>query len=171
MQFKPLALALFVALVSADSVQDLVSQIPSCAKTCLDNASTTIGCATTDLACQCDKKTDLTKAAIVCVQGACSSDDLKKTTTVSAELCLAVAQQGVGSAVSSAVSSATAAAGSAVTSALGLSGTASGTATATATGTAATGTASDAAAAAATAAAGRNAAGVLGAVALAAFAL
>ncbi|KAI1496343.1 hypothetical protein F5X99DRAFT_75620 [Biscogniauxia marginata] len=131
MQFKAVALALLVTAVSADSVEELLTQIPSCAKSCLDNASTSIGCGTTDTWCQCDKKTDLTKAAIVCVQGACSSDDLKKTTTVSAELCLAVAQQSAGDAASSIVASATAAAGSGLASASNAITSAIGSATAT----------------------------------------
>lgn len=79
MQFKTLAIALFAAAVSADSLQELISQIPSCAKPCLDDASTKIGCSTTDNKCQCSKIDDLTTQAIGCVSSSCSADDLTGT--------------------------------------------------------------------------------------------
>ncbi|KAI6080507.1 hypothetical protein F4821DRAFT_58425 [Hypoxylon rubiginosum] len=114
MQFKTLAVAFFAAAVAADSVSDLVSQIPSCAKTCLDNASTAIGCSTTDTSCQCSKFDDLTKEGITCVSTSCTTDDLTKTTKLSAQICAAVAENAGGAAASSIVSSA----GAAVTSAI-----------------------------------------------------
>ncbi|KAI1635357.1 hypothetical protein F4809DRAFT_642596 [Biscogniauxia mediterranea] len=151
MQFKALALALFAAVaVSADtdSIQDLASQVPPCARSCI--ASFQIGCSTGDLI----------KAAFVCVQGACGSDDLEKTTTITGDLCIALAGQGgVGLVPSSAVPSAAE----------------TETASAIPTGTAAE--AEVAAAAAAAGAAGRNSAaadvvgGILGAAVAVAFAL
>ncbi|KAI1484881.1 hypothetical protein F5X96DRAFT_662436 [Biscogniauxia mediterranea] len=90
MQFKTLALALFAAVaVSADLIQDLAAQVPPCAKSCV--ASFQIGCSTGDLI----------KAAFVCVQGACGGDDIAKATTVTGELCIALAGHGVSSAASS----------------------------------------------------------------------
>ncbi|OTA98505.1 hypothetical protein M426DRAFT_17336 [Hypoxylon sp. CI-4A] len=129
MQFKTLAVALFAAVVAADSVQELISQIPSCAKPCLDNASTTIGCSTTDNKCQCGKIDDLTSEAIGCVSSSCSVDDLTAATKLSAEICAAVAVDAGGSAVTSAVSSASSAVNSAVGSLTGADATATPTAT------------------------------------------
>ncbi|KAI8965187.1 hypothetical protein F5Y11DRAFT_21128 [Daldinia sp. FL1419] len=114
MQFKTLAIALFAATVAAESVQELISQIPSCAKPCLDKASTTIGCKTTDSMCQCGKIDDLTKEAITCVSTSCSADDLTETTKLSGEICAAVAVDAGNDAFSSAVSGASAAATSAI---------------------------------------------------------
>ncbi|KAI1418308.1 hypothetical protein F5Y13DRAFT_58 [Hypoxylon sp. FL1857] len=134
MQFKTLAFALFAAAVSADSLQELISQIPSCAKPCLDDASTKIGCSTTDNKCQCTKIDDLTTEAIGCVSTSCSADDLTETTQLSTQICLAVAQDIGGATYSSVLSSAGAAATSAIGSLTGVSATsASTTPSATAT--------------------------------------
>ncbi|KAK5628898.1 hypothetical protein RRF57_004613 [Xylaria bambusicola] len=76
MQFKNIALSLFVAAVAAESVDELVKQIPSCATTCLNDGAKKVGCAVDDYKCQCGKITDITSDAIPCVSAACSSDDL-----------------------------------------------------------------------------------------------
>ncbi|KAI1808837.1 hypothetical protein F4811DRAFT_499128 [Daldinia bambusicola] len=154
MQFKTLAIALFAAAATAESIQELISQIPSCAKPCLDNASTKIGCSTTDNKCQCNKIDDLTQEAITCVSTSCNSDDLTKATKLSGEICAAVAADAGGAAASSLISSASAAATSAI-------------------GSAVTGSATDAASAPTeTPGAGNRAAAGLGfAVAMAALAL
>ncbi|KAI1099535.1 hypothetical protein F4804DRAFT_349299 [Jackrogersella minutella] len=132
MQFRTLALAFFAAAsVSADSVQELVAEIPSCAKPCLDDASTKIGCSTTDNTCQCSKITDLTTEAIGCVSTSCSADDLADTTKLSSEICAAVAADAGTAAASSALSSAGSAATSAVGSILGSATSATATPTAT----------------------------------------
>ncbi|KAI2775672.1 hypothetical protein F4815DRAFT_450051 [Daldinia loculata] len=114
MQFKTLAIALFAAAVTAESLQELISEIPSCAKPCLDSASTKVGCSTTDNKCQCSKIDDLTQEAITCVSTSCNTDDLAKTTKVSGEICANVAVAAGGAAVSSVISSASAAATSAI---------------------------------------------------------
>ncbi|KAI1395586.1 hypothetical protein F4819DRAFT_181127 [Hypoxylon fuscum] len=119
MQFKTLAIAFFAAAAAAESLQELIAEIPSCAKPCLDDASTKIGCSTTDNSCQCSKIDDLTKEAITCVSTSCNSDDLTKTTKLSAQICAAVAVDAGGAAASSIVSSAGAAATSAINSITG----------------------------------------------------
>ncbi|KAI2467432.1 hypothetical protein F4781DRAFT_312116 [Annulohypoxylon bovei var. microspora] len=137
MQFTALALALFAAAsVSAQSTQELISQIPSCAKPCLDDASTKIGCSTTDTTCQCGKIDDLTTQAIGCVSTSCSADDLTETTKLSAEICAVAAANAGGAAASSVVSSAGSAATSAIASLTGATATSS---TTSATTTPATG--------------------------------
>ncbi|XXH04153.1 hypothetical protein Hte_010566 [Hypoxylon texense] len=119
MQFKTLAVTLFAAVAAAQSITELISEIPTCAKSCLDNASTAIGCSTTDAQCQCSKFDDLTKEAITCVSTSCSTDDLTKTTKLSAQICAAVAEGAGSAAASSIVSSAGAAITSAVNSVVG----------------------------------------------------
>ncbi|KAF3058119.1 putative cfem domain-containing protein [Daldinia childiae] len=131
MQFKTLAIALFAAAVTAESLQELISQIPSCAKPCLDSASTKVGCSTTDNKCQCSKIDDLTKEAITCVSTSCSADELVDTTKLSGEICANVAAAAGGAAVSSAISSASAAATSAIGSVIGSATDAASTPTAT----------------------------------------
>ncbi|KAI1466216.1 uncharacterized protein F4812DRAFT_100326 [Daldinia caldariorum] len=118
MQFKTLAVALFAAAAAAESVQELISQIPACAKPCLDSASTKIGCSTTDSKCQCSKIDDLTQESITCVSTSCDSDGLTKMTKLSGEICAAVAADAGGAAASSLISSASAAATSAIGSAV-----------------------------------------------------
>ncbi|KAI2618106.1 hypothetical protein GGR54DRAFT_184933 [Hypoxylon sp. NC1633] len=116
MQFKTFAFALFATAVAAQSLQQLISEIPPCAKPCLDSASTKVGCSTVDNKCQCSKFDDLTKEAITCVSTSCSVDDLTKTTKISSQICAAVASGAGSSAVSSVVSSANGAATSALNS-------------------------------------------------------
>ncbi|KAI1085194.1 hypothetical protein F5B20DRAFT_521326 [Whalleya microplaca] len=135
MQFKTLALSLFVAVAAADSVSELISQIPSCAKPCLDDASTKVGCSTTDNKCQCSKMDDLTKQAITCVSTSCAASDLTKVSELSAKICTAVAA-GAGS---DTASSLVASASGALTSAAGSLTGASASATATSTPTASPG--------------------------------
>ena len=79
MQFKTVAFSLFTAIVAAESIDQLVSEIPSCATTCLSDAATKAGCAVDDYTCQCANILDITTNAVPCVSGACSSDDLTST--------------------------------------------------------------------------------------------
>ncbi|KAI1133321.1 hypothetical protein F5Y10DRAFT_228751 [Nemania abortiva] len=117
MQFKTVALSLFVAAAAADSISDIAAQIPSCAQSCLQDGAKQAGCSTTDYTCQCSNITSITSNSVLCVSTSCSSDDLQETSKVTTELCLAVAQQVGGDSFSSALDSITGAAGSAFTSA------------------------------------------------------
>ncbi|KAI0427604.1 hypothetical protein F5Y09DRAFT_315713 [Xylaria sp. FL1042] len=128
MQFKTVVLSLFVALAAADSLDDLAAQIPSCAKTCIDDGAKKAGCASTDYTCECSNITSITANAFSCVSSSCSADDLQKTTDATTSLCLAVAQQVGGDAYSSAINSLTSAAGSALSSATAAVGSATGSA-------------------------------------------
>lgn len=77
MQFKAVALSLLVAAVSAETAQELVAQIPACASKCIEDASVSIGCSTTDIGCQCSNADELTAAGTQCVATSCTSvDDL-----------------------------------------------------------------------------------------------
>ncbi|EMR64030.1 hypothetical protein MGN70_007222 [Eutypa lata] len=139
MQFRIIALSLVASLVAADSVQDLIAQVPQCAVPCLNNAAKKVGCSATDNSCKCNKSTELASQAIVCVSSSCSTDELGKTTELTSEICLAVLKQAGGDAANSAVSSAGAAATSAISDALDLP-----SATAAATGSSTTPTTADA---------------------------
>ncbi|CAJ2502209.1 Uu.00g096030.m01.CDS01 [Anthostomella pinea] len=129
MHFQTALVALFAAVAAAETIDQLVAQIPSCATPCLASAAKSVGCGVSDANCQCEHITDLTKSALMCVSGACNQDDLKTTSETSTQICLAVAQQAGDSASSSALASASGAATSAASS---LSSTAS-SATASAT--------------------------------------
>ncbi len=76
MQFRIVTLSLLASLVAADSIQDLIAQVPTCTVPCLDNAAKQIGCATTDNQCKCKKSDELASQAIVCVSSSCSIDKL-----------------------------------------------------------------------------------------------
>ncbi|KAI0967396.1 hypothetical protein F4678DRAFT_252186 [Xylaria arbuscula] len=114
MQFKTVAISLFATLVAAESIDQLAADIPSCAKTCIDNSAKQAGCDTTDYTCQCTNLTDITSNSLQCISSGCSTDDLTKTSEATSALCLAVAKQIGGDTYSSAIDSLTSAAGSAI---------------------------------------------------------
>ncbi|RYO88897.1 hypothetical protein DL764_008665 [Monosporascus ibericus] len=116
MQIKTVAFSLLASLAAAQSIQELLQQIPSCAIPCLADASQAIGCAVNDNACQCRKADELTSEAIFCVSTDCEPAELGTTTDVSTQICLLVAKQAGGDAAESAGASATAAGTSAVSS-------------------------------------------------------
>lgn len=75
MQFRTIAISLFAALVAADHISDLASQVPSCAQSCLASAAQKAGCDATDYKCQCGKAGDITGNSALCLTTSCSSDD------------------------------------------------------------------------------------------------
>ncbi|KAI1327191.1 hypothetical protein F5Y16DRAFT_199619 [Xylariaceae sp. FL0255] len=117
MQIRTALTIVFATAATAQSIPQLVSQIPSCAVSCIDNAATSAGCSTTDYSCQCNKIETITSNSLPCVQKACSSADLTKTTQLTTQICLAVAQGAASSAYSSAYTSALSSALSATSSA------------------------------------------------------
>ncbi|KAI1274563.1 hypothetical protein F5Y07DRAFT_211215 [Xylaria sp. FL0933] len=124
MQIKTVALSLFVALASADSLADLAAQIPSCAKSCIEDGAKQAGCASGDYNCECTNLTAITTNSITCVSSNCSSDELQKTSDATTALCLQVAQQAGDDAYSSAFNSLTSAGASDYTSATAAAGSA-----------------------------------------------
>ncbi|KAI1336704.1 hypothetical protein F5Y15DRAFT_418772 [Xylariaceae sp. FL0016] len=93
------------AATTAQSVDELVSQIPTCAQPCLADASEAVGCSATDSACQCNHSTDVQKNAIVCVSSSCSEDELNNLLSLTTQICKAVASGSASSAVASATGS------------------------------------------------------------------
>ncbi|KAI0394302.1 hypothetical protein F5Y17DRAFT_428461 [Xylariaceae sp. FL0594] len=122
MQFKTALLSLFVALTTAQSIDQIVAQFPACAKPCLDSASKSAGCDVNDHKCQCSKIDDITSDSVLCLAQQCSSDELQTASKVSGELCVAVAGQSGGDEISSIVQSITSKVGGAITSATGAAG-------------------------------------------------
>ncbi|KAK7991671.1 hypothetical protein PG996_013310 [Apiospora saccharicola] len=163
MQFKTILISAFVALAAAESIQDLVAQIPACTKNCLNDASKQIGCDSSDNKCQCGKIDDLTKNATPCIIG-CQNDDMSKTLELSGKICAKVGGAQVGSAVSSLASEASTKIGGALSTASAKATSVYGDITATASHAANTATPTPAGA-------GRNMAGAGLAAAVVAFAL
>ncbi|KAI0472837.1 hypothetical protein GGR56DRAFT_676895 [Xylariaceae sp. FL0804] len=107
MQFKTAVLALFAAVaVSADSVSELVGELPSCSAPCLKSAAKAIGCAYTDVECQCADPTGLQKNALVCIQKSCTSQEISQILKVSSQICEAAESSSSNSTSSNSTSSA-----------------------------------------------------------------
>ncbi|KAK1995142.1 hypothetical protein LX36DRAFT_174528 [Colletotrichum falcatum] len=112
-------------------VAGLISQLPACAVSCIDKAATSIGCASTDIACLCKSQEKLVSTLTPCVLTAgCSSDEIAQAAKLAPQIC---AQAGTNPAASDLAAASSLVAGATA-------------ATATATGTAATSSASPAAA-------------------------
>jgi len=80
MQFKTLVVAAFFGLATAAvDPSTIISQIPSCALTCLLTGAASANCDVTDYACQCKNFDAIQKTVAPCVQGACSTADQTST--------------------------------------------------------------------------------------------
>ncbi|KAH8165469.1 hypothetical protein CIB48_g2767 [Xylaria polymorpha] len=122
MRFKTVTLSLYAALAAASRMDDLVSQMPSCARECLDVDSKTVGCDTNDHRCQCTNIYGITDGSAPCISTGCTSDDQKEITKIITEVCLDVAHEVDPDTFSSALHSLAGVAGSAfadLTSAMG----------------------------------------------------
>ncbi|KAI0466706.1 hypothetical protein F4859DRAFT_518760 [Xylaria cf. heliscus] len=93
MRFKIVVLPLFVALAAASRMDDLVSQMPSCARKCLDEDSKNAGCDIDDYRCQCTKIQEINNSSTSCISTSCSSDDQNKATQITTEICLDIAHE------------------------------------------------------------------------------
>ncbi|KAK6521404.1 hypothetical protein TWF506_001622 [Arthrobotrys conoides] len=82
MKFSAVALATFVAVVSAQGIAD----IPACAQTCLLPALQATGCSLTDFKCSCSNKSFVSDSTD-CIEGACSPADIAKAAKATYELC------------------------------------------------------------------------------------
>ncbi|KXJ87770.1 hypothetical protein Micbo1qcDRAFT_167352 [Microdochium bolleyi] len=92
MQFKTLAVSLFIASATAATIQELVASIPKCAQTCINKAAEQVGCKKDDPVCQCKKADEITAAGTTCVATSCTDiADLTKTLEISTEICKMVA--------------------------------------------------------------------------------
>ncbi|KAI0537179.1 hypothetical protein GGR58DRAFT_360637 [Xylaria digitata] len=95
MQFKAVAIPLFMALAAAqtfmlnDDIDDLITQIPSCPRKCLDDANNRSSCDADDHVCQCDNTEKITNPALSCLSD-CTLKDQQKANQVGADICRAV---------------------------------------------------------------------------------
>jgi hypothetical protein len=78
MQFsRATLLAVLAALAQAQTISDLVGQIPSCAVSCLTTAISASGCGLTDYVCQCTTGHNAILAnGAGCISKACSTNDV-----------------------------------------------------------------------------------------------
>ncbi|QSZ36711.1 hypothetical protein DSL72_006594 [Monilinia vaccinii-corymbosi] len=107
MHFTSVAISALLASVAySQSVGSEVAQLPSCALSCLANASTAAGCGIADYACQCgDAQSAITKSATPCITAACDSKDVSTIPKIAAKICELQASAGSSSASSSSASS------------------------------------------------------------------
>lgn len=78
------ALLLLAPLIAAQSITDL----PSCALSCVADGVTGVGCELTDFECSCKKSNELTPAVTPCVQKSCDTvADQEKVIDVLAGIC------------------------------------------------------------------------------------
>ncbi|GKT44801.1 uncharacterized protein ColSpa_04982 [Colletotrichum spaethianum] len=99
--------SLFVAIVAAETVDQLVAEIPTCAVNCIRDAAQSVNCDIQDFACSCSKITQLTPAVVSCLAtSGCSSTDQAKVFQLTPQIC---SQVGESNEVSGAVTAATAA--------------------------------------------------------------
>ncbi|KAK1983295.1 CFEM domain-containing protein [Colletotrichum cereale] len=92
----------------------LVSQLPTCAVSCLDKAASSIGCGPTDFACLCNSQDKLISTLTPCVLTAgCSSDDIGKAAKIAPQICAQVSNGPVASDIAAASNLVTGALGTA----------------------------------------------------------
>lgn len=90
MQFKVVLVSALVGTVAAQSttgIPALVSQIPSCALSCIIKAAESSGCGVTDYGCQCGKAAAIQAAVQPCIVPACSAADQASKFIVPCLLC------------------------------------------------------------------------------------
>ncbi|KAL0936952.1 uncharacterized protein CTRU02_209168 [Colletotrichum truncatum] len=92
----------------------LVSQLPTCAVSCLNSAAKTIGCSATDFSCLCTNQERLISTLTPCVLTAgCSTDDIATAARIAPEICENVQNNPNPSAIASASNLVTGALGTA----------------------------------------------------------
>ncbi|KFZ16857.1 hypothetical protein V502_04867 [Pseudogymnoascus sp. VKM F-4520 (FW-2644)] len=79
-----------VTSVAAQDVASIVSQIPSCALTCIATAAAGQSCTITDYKCQCSKMSAIQASATGCVTTKCTTDEAIKVLSLTGDLCKAV---------------------------------------------------------------------------------
>ncbi|KDN60034.1 putative CFEM domain-containing protein [Colletotrichum sublineola] len=115
----------------SSDVAGLVSQLPTCAVSCIEKAASSIGCAATDFACLCKSQDKLISTLTPCVLTAgCSSDQIGEAAKIAPQICALVSNNPAASDIAAASSLVTGALGTA--SASGAAATASTSPTAAA---------------------------------------
>ncbi|KAK2061998.1 hypothetical protein LY76DRAFT_506658 [Colletotrichum caudatum] len=84
---------LLVTIVAADTINDLVNQIPTCAVTCIRDQAKAVGCEITDFNCTCGKVTELTPKVVSCLAtSGCSTADQAKIFQITPQICAQIGQ-------------------------------------------------------------------------------
>ncbi|OHE97588.1 hypothetical protein CORC01_07203 [Colletotrichum orchidophilum] len=131
--------ASFLAVLAvAETVDQLVAQIPTCAVTCIRDGAQSVNCDVEDFACSCGKVTQLTATVVPCLASSgCSSADQATVLQLATQIC---AQVGSSSAsAGSGTAAATTSTGTKTSSSSSHSGTATEAAVASTTSPAAAG--------------------------------
>ncbi|KAI0165156.1 hypothetical protein GGR52DRAFT_557678 [Hypoxylon sp. FL1284] len=118
MRFTTASLSLFAAVAAAQNatLPDLVSQLPPCAADCLGSSAQSVGCNVGDFNCLCgDKRQSFISSIGPCIllHSSCSGDEQNKLTTLAPEICDAAMANPDPSAVASASNLVTSAVGTA----------------------------------------------------------
>ncbi|GKT91353.1 CFEM domain-containing protein [Colletotrichum tofieldiae] len=86
-------ISMLAVLVAAETINELVDQIPTCAVNCIRDAAQTVNCDIQDFACSCSKITQLTPAVVSCLAtSGCSSTDQAKVFQVTPQICAQVGE-------------------------------------------------------------------------------
>ncbi|EFQ31461.1 hypothetical protein CGRA01v4_11053 [Colletotrichum graminicola] len=92
-------ISLLAAIVAADTVNQLVDQIPTCAVTCISDQSTAVGCDITNFACSCGKISELTPKVVSCLAtSGCSTADQATVFRITPQICAQIGQTTVAAA-------------------------------------------------------------------------
>ncbi|KAK2020525.1 hypothetical protein LX32DRAFT_315939 [Colletotrichum zoysiae] len=84
---------LLVTVVAADTINQLVDQIPTCAVTCIRDQAKAVGCEITDFNCTCGKVTELTPKVVSCLAtSGCSTADQAKIFQITPQICAQIGQ-------------------------------------------------------------------------------
>ncbi|KAK2044763.1 hypothetical protein LZ31DRAFT_275346 [Colletotrichum somersetense] len=84
---------LLVTIVAADTVNQLVDQIPTCAVPCIRDQAKAVGCEITDFNCTCGKITELTPKVVSCLAtSGCSTADQAKIFQITPQICAQIGQ-------------------------------------------------------------------------------
>ncbi|KAK1589889.1 uncharacterized protein LY79DRAFT_670287 [Colletotrichum navitas] len=85
--------SLLVAIVAADTINQLVDQIPTCAVTCISDQANAVGCDITNFACSCGKISELTPKVVSCLAtSGCSTADQAKVFQITPQICAQIGQ-------------------------------------------------------------------------------
>ncbi|WQF88212.1 Putative extracellular membrane protein, CFEM [Colletotrichum destructivum] len=71
-----IVVSLLVASVAAQTIDQLVEEIPTCAVTCIRDGAQAVNCDVTDFTCSCSKVGELTSSVVPCLAtSGCNSSD------------------------------------------------------------------------------------------------
>ncbi|PQE31371.1 CFEM domain-containing protein [Rutstroemia sp. NJR-2017a WRK4] len=89
-----LLLLLSSTIVKSQSLSDELNSLPSCSDTCLESATTSLGCSTGDFSCYCSDSNGISARSSTvsnttsCIQDACSTIDAKTSMKVVGQICV-----------------------------------------------------------------------------------